>query len=118
MTSVGEPDDQIIVETYQDNHAIFKYSPQGAWTTTPPNIETFAAGNGQWVTRSELLAALSLTLAQSGTATVGASVELKFKVCLLDPMFFELSERIAGFVLEDRPHSQVHPLTGLASNTR
>ncbi|KAJ3535940.1 hypothetical protein NMY22_g6258 [Coprinellus aureogranulatus] len=44
--SVGEDNEPLIVNTWQDTHPNFKYSPSDAWTLTPPNVGAFSAGSG------------------------------------------------------------------------
>ncbi|EAU86173.2 hypothetical protein CC1G_03384 [Coprinopsis cinerea okayama7 len=59
--SVGEPDEPLIVNTVQDNHPTFEYTPTTDWTTEPPLVGTYSGANGH------------------ATGTVGASAVLTFR---------------------------------------
>ncbi|KAH9484966.1 hypothetical protein JR316_0001870 [Psilocybe cubensis] len=47
-TSVGTDNEELIVNTYQDNHPSFTYSPSSAWHL-PSNVGFFVGGTGQCV---------------------------------------------------------------------
>lgn len=49
QSSVGKDDESIIVNTFQDSHPAFSYSPSSSWGT-PSNVATFSGGSGQYVT--------------------------------------------------------------------
>ncbi|RXW14332.1 hypothetical protein EST38_g11525 [Candolleomyces aberdarensis] len=60
--SVGRDDEPLIVNTWQDSHPAFVYSPANAWTAGPPSVGTFAGATGH------------------GSSTPGSSVQLTFQV--------------------------------------
>lgn len=61
VASVGQDNEQLIVNTWQDSHPAFVYSPQDAWTTSPPLVGSFSGSTGH------------------GTSSAGATAQLKFK---------------------------------------
>lgn len=59
-SSVGEDDEQLIVQTAQDTDSSFVYTPGNLWGTNPPNVGTFSGSSGH------------------GTATPGAFMTYTF----------------------------------------
>ncbi|KDR74999.1 hypothetical protein GALMADRAFT_1332029 [Galerina marginata CBS 339.88] len=48
QTNVGKDDEQLIVNTYQDTHPTFTYTPSSSWRA-PSMVETFSGSSGQCV---------------------------------------------------------------------
>jgi hypothetical protein len=46
QTSVGNDDETLIVNTYQDSHPAFSYSPASSWGT-PDFVSSFSGSTGQ-----------------------------------------------------------------------
>lgn len=46
-TLVGNSNESVIVNTYQDLHPSWVYGPEGAWTRDFPEVESFVGGLGQ-----------------------------------------------------------------------
>lgn len=61
MGSVGGDREQLIVNTRQDSHPDFQYTPSDAWTTSPYSVGAYSAASGH------------------GTSTKGASMAFTFK---------------------------------------
>ncbi|PPQ72627.1 hypothetical protein CVT25_007905 [Psilocybe cyanescens] len=49
LSSVGNDDENLVVNTYRDTHPAFSYTPSSAWST-PSNVGTFLGGSGQQAT--------------------------------------------------------------------
>ncbi|KAF9484860.1 hypothetical protein BDN70DRAFT_989336 [Pholiota conissans] len=43
---IGQDDEDLIVNTYQDIHPIFTYAPLSSWTTTPESVGAFSGSSG------------------------------------------------------------------------
>lgn len=61
VASVGDENEQLVVNTWQDTHPAFVYSPQDAWSTSPPLQGLLSGSTGH------------------GTSKAGATAQLTFK---------------------------------------
>ncbi|KAH6912743.1 hypothetical protein BKA70DRAFT_774016 [Coprinopsis sp. MPI-PUGE-AT-0042] len=59
--SVGKDDEQLIVNTIQDSHPSFIYTPADRWGTSPPFVAAYSGGDGH------------------ATNSVGATARLRFR---------------------------------------
>ncbi|TEB40208.1 hypothetical protein FA13DRAFT_1680234 [Coprinellus micaceus] len=85
--SVGTDDEPLIVNTMQDTHPAFTYTPTDAWSTSPFNVGQFAGASGHW------------------TSTPGASVQVTFKgdaIALYGPVGPQAASSFS-VALADRP---------------
>ncbi|KAF9071661.1 hypothetical protein BDP27DRAFT_1218709 [Rhodocollybia butyracea] len=48
--NIGQSNEQLSVDTVEDNHASFVYSPDGAWTDNPSNLGFFHGSTGHSTT--------------------------------------------------------------------
>jgi hypothetical protein len=51
QNSVGQDNEQLIVNTVQDSDPSFVYTPANAWGTNPPSVGTYSGSSGQCVIR-------------------------------------------------------------------
>ncbi|KAF9568198.1 hypothetical protein CPC08DRAFT_625728 [Agrocybe pediades] len=51
QTSVGQDGEQLIVNTFEDNHPSFVYSPASAWSTSPAQVNWFSGSSGHSTTQ-------------------------------------------------------------------
>ncbi|KAF9568155.1 hypothetical protein CPC08DRAFT_702581 [Agrocybe pediades] len=58
-TSVGKDGDNLIVNTYQDDHPSFVYTPAAAWITTSDKVSWFSGSNGHFTTQPSAVATLT-----------------------------------------------------------
>ncbi|KAF8992152.1 hypothetical protein BDQ17DRAFT_1254213 [Cyathus striatus] len=49
QTSVGEDDEQLLTNIFDDMHSAFTYFPPSSWTSNPPNQSRYYLGSGQTV---------------------------------------------------------------------
>ncbi|KAF9484861.1 hypothetical protein BDN70DRAFT_943805 [Pholiota conissans] len=46
---IGEENEDLIVNSYQDANPIFSYTPASAWATTPDSVGSFSGSSGRYV---------------------------------------------------------------------
>lgn len=81
-SSVGTDGEDLIVNTYQDTHPSFSYTPASAWHT-PSNVGFFVGGSGQCVIKPPIarIYANSKSSSTSQTKTTATfSFQVRFSV--------------------------------------
>ncbi|PPQ90545.1 hypothetical protein CVT25_015859 [Psilocybe cyanescens] len=85
-SSVGKDDEDLIVNTYQDTHPAFSYTPSSAWNT-PSNVGTFLGGSGQCVAKR-----LRDAVALYGPVGPNSSSTYSVQVDKQTPLFFSANK--------------------------
>ncbi|KAF9547703.1 hypothetical protein CPC08DRAFT_625535 [Agrocybe pediades] len=59
QTSVGKENEHLIVNTYQDDHPSFIYTPASAWSTSSNKASWFSGSNGHFATQPSAIVTLT-----------------------------------------------------------
>ncbi|PPQ66479.1 hypothetical protein CVT24_007053 [Panaeolus cyanescens] len=76
QTPIGQPEEELITQTIQDNESSFRYSPEGAWNVTFPNQGMFAGGSGHQTTTAGATAELAFEMVDIESFLTGDTVFL------------------------------------------
>ncbi|KAF4621287.1 hypothetical protein D9613_000208 [Agrocybe pediades] len=74
QTSVGQDGEQLIVNTFEDNHPSFVYSPASAWSTSPAQVNWFSGSSGHSTTQPSAMA--QFTFEVSSQQPIGDAIAL------------------------------------------